>query len=192
MARVTVEDCLERVPNRFALTILAARRARMLGEGRGSAMVDCDNKEGVTALREIGDSHVRFKEDVDEALSQFIEEQRRQLRVTTMEHSYLETVSLRAFDEDADEGEGEADDEALEELPADPERLRDPDLEREVVVEEDDAGTAEVEEETPPAEEEFSDDAEFGDEEISDEIAGEIEGDVEEEVEEEAEEEEGA
>lgn len=123
MARVTVEDCLEQVPNRFALTILGSRRARALAEGRGEALVDCDNKEGVTALREISDGRVRFREDVDRALTDFIEEQRRQLRVTTTEHTFLEAASLRAF-EDGDDDDGSDDsDTDVEELPSDPERL---------------------------------------------------------------------
>src|SRR5690606_20441108 len=122
MARVTVEDCLARIPNRFALTILAARRARALGEGRGRAMVDCDNKEGVTALREISDARVRFREDVESTLTDFIEEQRRQLRVTTGEHTFLEAASLRALEDDEDEAE-DVDEGDIEELQSDPEAL---------------------------------------------------------------------
>lgn len=127
MARVTVEDCLARIPNRFALTILGSRRARSLSEGRGRAMVECDNKEGVTALREISAERVRFKEDVAGTMVQFIEEQRRQLRVTTGEYTFLEAASLRALededldDDDDDEVETETDD--VEELKADPEAL---------------------------------------------------------------------
>ncbi len=49
MARVTVEDCLEKVGNRFALVILAAERARMLSK-RSQPLVVCDNKPAVTAL----------------------------------------------------------------------------------------------------------------------------------------------
>jgi DNA-directed RNA polymerase subunit omega len=54
MARVTVEDCLEQVENRFALVLLAAQRARQLMKGE-EALLDNkdDNKEAVTALREI-------------------------------------------------------------------------------------------------------------------------------------------
>ena len=54
MARVTVEDCLEQVENRFALVLLAAQRTRQLMKG-DDALVDntTDNKEAVTALREI-------------------------------------------------------------------------------------------------------------------------------------------
>ncbi|MEM7151862.1 MAG: DNA-directed RNA polymerase subunit omega [Myxococcota bacterium] len=126
MARVTVEDCLARVPNRFALTILASRRARALSEGRGRAMVECDNKEGVTALREVAGDRVRYKEEVASTMVDFIEEQRRQLRVTTSEHTFLEAASLRALeDEDLDDDDDD-DDEAdgdVEELQADPEAL---------------------------------------------------------------------
>ena len=56
MARVTVEDCLDKVPNRFALVILAAERARQLSRG-ATPGVDCDNKPAVTALREIAEAH---------------------------------------------------------------------------------------------------------------------------------------
>ena len=52
MARVTVEDCIEQVPNRFELVHVAARRTKQLKRG-GRALVECENKEVVTALREI-------------------------------------------------------------------------------------------------------------------------------------------
>ncbi|HCP46452.1 MAG TPA: DNA-directed RNA polymerase subunit omega [Deltaproteobacteria bacterium] len=54
MARVTVEDCLEKVENRFALVLLAAQRTRQLMKGE-DPMLDTsgDNKEAVMALREI-------------------------------------------------------------------------------------------------------------------------------------------
>src|SRR5690606_6987088 len=122
MARVTVEDCLAHIPNRFALTILASRRARGLSENRGTPLVECENKEGVTALREIGKGRVRFKEDVESSMTDFIEEQRRQLRVTTGEHTFLEAASLRALEDEADEEEGE-DAPDVEELQSDPEAL---------------------------------------------------------------------
>jgi DNA-directed RNA polymerase subunit omega len=76
MARVTVEDCLEKVHNRFALVVLASDRARQLARG-GRATVECDNKPAVTALREIADDHVRFREDVGAVVHEFIEERRR-------------------------------------------------------------------------------------------------------------------
>lgn len=75
MARVTVEDCLEKVPNRFALVVLASARARQLSRG-DHPLVDCDNKPAVTALREIADDFVRFREDVREVVEQFVEDRR--------------------------------------------------------------------------------------------------------------------
>jgi DNA-directed RNA polymerase subunit omega len=73
MARVTVEDCLEQVPNRFALTILAAERARQISKG-APPLVRCDNKSAVTALREIADSKVKFAEDVPNTVREYLAE----------------------------------------------------------------------------------------------------------------------
>lgn len=53
MARVTVEDCIELVPNRFDLVMLAAQRARGLAAGAQLAVERDDDKNGVVALREI-------------------------------------------------------------------------------------------------------------------------------------------
>lgn len=61
MARITVEDCLERIPNRFELVLAAARRAKQLVKG-GRPLVDSDNKEVVTALREIAAGKVAVVE----------------------------------------------------------------------------------------------------------------------------------
>lgn len=52
MARVTIEDCLEKVENRYELVHLTAKRVKQLREG-DSALVKSKNKEVVTALREI-------------------------------------------------------------------------------------------------------------------------------------------
>lgn len=52
MARITVEDCQERVDNRFLLVQMAIKRVRQFREGY-EPLVDCGNKEVVTALREI-------------------------------------------------------------------------------------------------------------------------------------------
>ena len=74
MARVTVEDCLDKLPNRFALVILAAYRARQLAKG-AQPLVACSNKPGDTALREIAEGHVWFVEDVDKTLFDFLDAQ---------------------------------------------------------------------------------------------------------------------
>ena len=61
MARVTVEDCIEQVPNRFDLVLLAAHRSRMIREG-SPITVDRDNdKDPVVSLREIADESVDLK-----------------------------------------------------------------------------------------------------------------------------------
>ena len=52
MARITVEDCLEQIPNRFQLVLAATYRARMLSQGH-APRVQTRNKPAVTALREI-------------------------------------------------------------------------------------------------------------------------------------------
>ncbi|MGH6985766.1 MAG: DNA-directed RNA polymerase subunit omega [Caulobacteraceae bacterium] len=58
MARVTVEDCVQRVPNRFNLVLLAANRARAIAAG-GTLTLDRDNdKNPVVALREIAEDTV--------------------------------------------------------------------------------------------------------------------------------------
>ena len=76
MARVTVEDCLEKVPNRFALVVLAAERARQIARG-ATPLVDCDNKPAVTALREIAAGIVEFREDVKDTVTEYINERRK-------------------------------------------------------------------------------------------------------------------
>lgn len=58
MARITVEDCLEKIPNRFELVLLAARRAGQLLRG-AKPLLETDNREVVTALREIAAGLVR-------------------------------------------------------------------------------------------------------------------------------------
>ena len=58
MARVTVEDCLERIPNRFDLVVLAARRARDITLGRAPLVETENDKPTVIALREIAEGEI--------------------------------------------------------------------------------------------------------------------------------------
>jgi DNA-directed RNA polymerase subunit omega len=60
MARITVEDCLDKVPNRFELVLVGARRAKQLLKG-ARPLVEADNKEVVTALREIASGRVTLE-----------------------------------------------------------------------------------------------------------------------------------
>ncbi len=60
MARVTVEDCLEKVPNRFALVLLVAKRAKQLLKGSEMTVATKGNKYIVGALREVAMGNVAF------------------------------------------------------------------------------------------------------------------------------------
>ena len=67
MARITVEDCLENVENRFALVMLGVKRSKQLYAG-ADPLVKCDNKEVITSLREIAEAVVKpvvFEETKD-------------------------------------------------------------------------------------------------------------------------------
>ena len=76
MARVTVEDCVDKVENRFELVLLASHRARMISSG-SPPTVDRDNdKNPVVALREIADQTVApedLKEDLIHSLQKYVE-----------------------------------------------------------------------------------------------------------------------
>lgn len=71
MARVTVEDCLEREDNRFALVVLASQRARQLMKGAGP-LVHSKNKPAVTALREIAAGKVHYDRASHDAVVEYI------------------------------------------------------------------------------------------------------------------------
>jgi DNA-directed RNA polymerase subunit omega len=76
MARVTVEDCIDKVDNRFDLVLLASHRARMISSG-AQITIDRDNdKNPVVALREIADQTVSpgdLKEDLIHSLQKYVE-----------------------------------------------------------------------------------------------------------------------
>ncbi len=67
MARVTVEDCIEKVPNRFELVMAAAQRARKIGSGAPLTIERDNDKNPVVALREIAGETVSV-EDLKEDL----------------------------------------------------------------------------------------------------------------------------
>jgi len=76
MARVTVEDCIDKVENRFELVLIASHRARMIAAG-APIMVDRDNdKNPVISLREIAESSLApddLKEDFIQSLQKHVE-----------------------------------------------------------------------------------------------------------------------
>jgi len=58
MARITVEDCLKNVDDRFGLVMLSAKRTKQLYSG-ADPLVKCENKEIITSLREIAKGYVQ-------------------------------------------------------------------------------------------------------------------------------------
>ncbi|MGV8839176.1 MAG: DNA-directed RNA polymerase subunit omega [Bauldia sp.] len=76
MARVTVEDCVDKVPNRFELVLLAGHRARMIAAGSPATLPRDNDKNPVVALREIADETVSpgdLKEDLIHSLQKHVE-----------------------------------------------------------------------------------------------------------------------
>jgi DNA-directed RNA polymerase subunit omega len=60
MARVTVEDCLDKVPNRFSLVLLVAKRVKQLMKGAELTVAARGNKLVVSSLREVAMGNIRF------------------------------------------------------------------------------------------------------------------------------------
>lgn len=76
MARVTVEDCIDKVDNRFELVLLASHRARMLASGAAPLVARDRDKNPVVALREIADERLTpgdLKEEFIHSLQKFVE-----------------------------------------------------------------------------------------------------------------------
>jgi DNA-directed RNA polymerase subunit omega len=76
MARVTVEDCIDKVENRFELVLLASHRARMISSGAPMTLDRDNDKNPVVALREIAEETVSpgdLKEDLIHSLQKYVE-----------------------------------------------------------------------------------------------------------------------
>jgi DNA-directed RNA polymerase subunit omega len=76
MARVTVEDCIDKVPNRFELVLLAAHRGRMISQGAPLTVERDNDKNPVVALREVADQTIRaddLREDYVHSLQKHVE-----------------------------------------------------------------------------------------------------------------------
>ena len=76
MARVTVEDCIDKVENRFDLVLLASHRARMISSGSQITIERDNDKNPVVALREIAETTISpgdLKEDLIHCLQKYVE-----------------------------------------------------------------------------------------------------------------------
>ncbi len=65
MARITVEDCLEKVPNRFELIHVAAKRVKQMAKGSKSLITGTHNKPAVLALREVAAGYVQKSAELE-------------------------------------------------------------------------------------------------------------------------------
>jgi DNA-directed RNA polymerase subunit omega len=109
MARVTVEDCVMKIPNRFELVLLAGQRARDISAG-GSLTVERDNdKNPVVALREIADETI----NLDSLKSSLVEGLQKQVDVDEPEEEEIDVLAARelamdvnntVLDDDAEDG----------------------------------------------------------------------------------------
>ena len=120
MARVTVEDCIDKVSNRFELVMMAAQRARKIGSG-SPLLVDRDNdKNPVVALREIADEKVQIsamKEELIRSHQRIVESDDTEEVIDMMEgEEEWNRIASEGFDfggasdfsdEDLDEDDGE-------------------------------------------------------------------------------------
>lgn len=114
MARVTVEDCVLQVPNRFELVLLAGHRARALGSGAELHVERDRDKNPVVALREIAEEKLSLdalKESLVKGLQKHIEPDQIEEEVTELmaneQQSWI-NADLGGMDNDEDEGDDEA------------------------------------------------------------------------------------
>lgn len=102
MARVTVEDCVDKIPNRFDLVMLASHRARSIADGAPITVERDNDKNPVVALREIADETL----GVEELREQAIESNQRHIEVDEPEEDNMallmsgsETAPMPAADD---------------------------------------------------------------------------------------------
>ena len=99
MARVTVEDCVDKIPNRFDLVMLAAHRAREISSG-SAITVDRDNdKNPVVSLREIADE----MQSADELRERLIESNQTQIEVDEPEEDSMAMLMGGEADQPAED-----------------------------------------------------------------------------------------
>jgi DNA-directed RNA polymerase subunit omega len=88
MARVTVEDCIDKLPNRFELVLLSAHRARMISQGAPLSVERDNDKNPVVALREIADETV----NTDDLREEYIHAMQKHVEVDEPEQSEVPLI----------------------------------------------------------------------------------------------------
>ena len=106
MARITVEDCVDKVPNRFELVLLSAHRARMIASGSPLTLDRENDKNPVVALREIAEEHVSpedLNEDLIHSLQKYVEVDEPEPAPTPIEADAPEEEAEITFDRMSEE-----------------------------------------------------------------------------------------
>src|SRR4051812_38371537 len=106
MARVTVEDCVDKVENRFELVLLAAHRARMISNGSPLTVERDNDKNPVIALREVAEESVSpedLKEDLIHSLQKYVEVDEPEPAPTPIEADAPDDDSEMTFDRMSEE-----------------------------------------------------------------------------------------
>ncbi len=100
MARVTVEDCVLKIPNRFELVMMAAQRARNITAGAGLTVEKDNDKNPVIALREIADETI----EIGDLLESLIKGLQRHVEMEEPEEDGMDLLSIQQTQDDAEEG----------------------------------------------------------------------------------------
>ena len=91
MARITVEDCIDKLPSRFELVLVASHRARKLHSGETPTVEKNNDKNTVISLREIGEGKISIKTIEDSAINK--------LRKAQSEPTELEDLEINTADD---------------------------------------------------------------------------------------------
>jgi DNA-directed RNA polymerase subunit omega len=105
MARVTVEDCIQKLPNRFELVLMSAHRARMISQGAPLTLDRDNDKNPVVALREIGDATI----DVEDLREDYVHSMQKHVEVDEPEESAVPLLTSGAEGGEMEAGVVEAD-----------------------------------------------------------------------------------
>ena len=89
MARVTIEDCIDKLPNRFELVLLAAHRARNIAQGQQITVERDNDKDPVVSLREIASTNINS----DDLREEFIHAMQKQVEVDEAEETDTPLIS---------------------------------------------------------------------------------------------------
>jgi len=121
MARVTVEDCVLKVPNRFDLVLVAAQRAREITAGAPLTLDRDDDKNPVVALREIADETVvidRLQDQLIRGMQKHVEidEPEETIELESNLFGVAEALGVAGLGEDVEEEEAAEEDELAEDM----------------------------------------------------------------------------